>query len=577
MKQVFSFIVVTILGASSTFAAQSIDDALNDLTKLNPVEPVKAYQKIQELKTRWPEFTSNEQKARFFIYSGYHYLLKSEHKVALAQLKETLNLDGIPVKYKLSAYNLLSQIELNLKNYGQSFEYLFKAVNILDSEENTENHFSFYHSTANLFLDIEAWPEALEYSEFALTIARKEKNKVDECYALAQIDEIKLNQNTQINLTKNLNKIIEYCTDINANLVLANLHKNLAKSYMQKKQLSLALDNFNKSKSYLLKTPYLPEELEVLLYLAKLDFQNKAFGDSITKLDELISSAKDMPLSKVKNEALYLKAKIHLQLGEYSKSANYMDQAYQLNTTIQKDLASRNLAYQQVKHSKYESEAQVKMLDHENQLLKLNSEVQEQSKRTYQLFSIIAALFVALVTLMMLRMKKQKEQYRELSRKDSLTGIFSRRYVLHLAADVHSNSLSTKKSFSVIIFDLDYFKSINDKYGHAIGDWVLKSVAQKVSEQIREGDIFGRLGGEEFILILPDTLKKSAERLAMRCLDSFATIEHDNFDKGFNISASFGIATFTQAEDLETLIQSADDAMYKAKQMGRNQVFSFAQ
>ncbi len=563
------------MSTSSVLANPSIEDALDEIRVLNPTNPEQAYKKIQHLKSLLPEFDSNEQKARLFLYSGYYYSLKLDYESSVVEFKKILEMDNLGAKSRMAAYNLLSQTELNLQNYNQAFEYLYSAIAILEDSPGIETSFNFYHSAANLFQNIEAWPEAFKYSELAMKIASDKEDKKDQCYAKAQNSSILWNQNNDVDLTQAINADLDYCKDIGANLVLANLHKTLGKNLLYKKEYREAKLNLELANNFLEQTPYLPEEIDVLLYLAKIDFENKEYDSTATKLEQIIHKTKELPLSAIRQQALYLQAQVSSNLGNESAAIKLYEQAYKQNQAIQKDLASRNLAYQQVKHSQLENEVQVKILDQENQLLKLNSEVEKNSKQLYQLLSVGAAFLIGLVLLLTFKFKKQKERYQELSRKDGLTGIFSRRYVLQRAKDLHESATRNSDKYSLVAFDLDYFKSINDRYGHAVGDWVLKQVAAKVTAEIREQDIFGRLGGEEFIVVLPNTAKENAEVFASRCLESFKSISHPSFKEQFAITASFGVASYPQLKSLEDLLQSADDAMYKAKQMGRNQVFSF--
>ncbi|MRX28601.1 diguanylate cyclase [Kangiella sp. HZ709] len=563
------------MSVSSVLAKPSIEEALDEIRALNPTNPEQAYNKIQQLKSLLPEFDSNEQKARLFLYSGYYYSLKLDYESSVVEFKKILEMDNLGAKSRMAAYNLLSQTELNLQNYNQAFEYLYSAIAILEDNPNIETSFNFYHSAANLFQNIKAWPEAFKYSELAMKIANDKEDQKDQCYAKAQKSSILWNQNNEVDLTQDIYADLDYCKDIGANLVLANLHKTLGKNLLYKKKYREAKLNLELANNFLEQTPYLPEEVDVLLYLAKIDFENRAFDLSSIKLKDIIKKTQELPLSAIRQQALYLQAQVSSNQGNESNAIKLYEQAYKQNQAIQKDLASRNLAYQQVKHSQLENEVQVKILDQENQLLKLNSEVEKKSKQLYQLFSVGAAFLIGLILLLTFKFKKQKERYQELSRKDGLTGIFSRRYVLQRAEDLHESATRNSDKYSLVAFDLDYFKSINDRYGHAIGDWVLKQVAEKVTAEIREQDIFGRLGGEEFIVVLPNTAKEHAEVFARRCLESFKSISHSSFKEQFAITASFGVASYPQLTSLEELLQSADDAMYKAKQMGRNQVFSF--
>lgn len=125
---------------------------------------------------------------------------------------------------------------------------------------------------------------------------------------------------------------------------------------------------------------------------------------------------------------------------------------------------------------------------------------------------------------------------------------------------------------SVIITDVDHFKRVNDELGHQEGDLVLKAIADVLKKNIREVDIVGRWGGEEFMIICPETELKNAEQLAEKLR---INIEQLELKSGVNITASFGVAGFSSKEIEKDLIQKADYALYRAKKKGRNRVERF--
>jgi len=169
-----------------------------------------------------------------------------------------------------------------------------------------------------------------------------------------------------------------------------------------------------------------------------------------------------------------------------------------------------------------------------------------------------------------IRKKKVVEgKLRKLAETDSLTGILNRRSFIQAAEREFARSARYKKPFSMILFDLDHFKKVNDTYGHARGDELLKSLARITEKNIRESDYFSRFGGEEFIVLMPETKKKNAQQAAEKLRGVFEKSQ-DILPGGF--TASFGVAESKSNQTLNELIRSADKAMYLAKQNGRNRV-----
>jgi diguanylate cyclase (GGDEF)-like protein len=159
---------------------------------------------------------------------------------------------------------------------------------------------------------------------------------------------------------------------------------------------------------------------------------------------------------------------------------------------------------------------------------------------------------------------------------DELTGLYNRRYLLAAVDGEVRRAERSNDRFCVLLLDIDHFKRINDTFGHLAGDHVLTLFSQAVSAQLRVIDCFGRYGGEEFVLLMPQTdlngATLAAERL--RCV-----IEQTNFDtvqSGTSISVSIGVAEFFDGESVAQLIARADLALYSAKNAGRNKVVTAA-
>ncbi|MFO1391508.1 MAG: sensor domain-containing diguanylate cyclase [Agitococcus sp.] len=171
--------------------------------------------------------------------------------------------------------------------------------------------------------------------------------------------------------------------------------------------------------------------------------------------------------------------------------------------------------------------------------------------------------------------KRLEDQLRHLATTDELTGLNNRRYFLQLSEQTLNRSRRYNEPFTLLMCDIDFFKHINDTFGHATGDLVLQKVAQTIKSSIRDSDIAGRIGGEEFAILLVQTpiLNRGyevAERLR-QAIESTAIILNDDQEVPLTISIG-AVEPVYPHETLPTLLQRADQLLYKAKRNGRNQV-----
>jgi two-component system cell cycle response regulator len=175
------------------------------------------------------------------------------------------------------------------------------------------------------------------------------------------------------------------------------------------------------------------------------------------------------------------------------------------------------------------------------------------------------------------RLRANYEQSLSMALTDSLTGLFNRRYLMvHLEKILNKNK-ETQKALCALILDIDHFKAINDTYGHQAGDDVLKAFAGRISQKLRSFDLVARLGGEEFVVILPDISQDMAFHVAERLR---ASISNEAFvistsKKPIDVTVSIGASMVQGGESLtvEDVLKRADDELYRAKETGRNRVY----
>ena len=169
-------------------------------------------------------------------------------------------------------------------------------------------------------------------------------------------------------------------------------------------------------------------------------------------------------------------------------------------------------------------------------------------------------------------LEQARDRAEHLARIDVLTGVSNRRYFEELATREFTRARRYQQPLSVVMFDIDLFKQVNDTYGHAAGDSVLKVVANIVNERIREIDFVARIGGEEFAILLPGVAAEQAIVTAERLRAGIASYHLDYQGQVVVVTASFGVTQYKDGDTLESIFKRCDDALYTAKENGRNRV-----
>jgi len=165
------------------------------------------------------------------------------------------------------------------------------------------------------------------------------------------------------------------------------------------------------------------------------------------------------------------------------------------------------------------------------------------------------------------------QRVQELAITDSLTSVFTRKHFMERFQQEIDYSGKYGYPLSFLMVDIDYFKSYNDRYGHLVGDAILRAIAKMIKDNLRQVDLLCRYGGEEFAIILTNTDKEGAKLAAERIRQSIEAALIHVYDEDLKVTVSVGIAVYpTAAEDGPVLIEAADNALYKAKESGRNRV-----
>ena len=187
------------------------------------------------------------------------------------------------------------------------------------------------------------------------------------------------------------------------------------------------------------------------------------------------------------------------------------------------------------------------------------------------LTALISFIISLMVFILLAKAKRKEDMVLELARHDTLTGIYNRYGMKDILEQRVGEFERFRRDLSIVFFDIDYFKLINDTYGHDKGDYILKTLSTLVDNCIRKSDIFARWGGEEFVIILPETSILEATLLAEKLRRS---IEEYDFELKNSLTCSFGVTQLKEGECQDTIMKRADEFLYRAKELGRNRIIN---
>jgi len=261
-------------------------------------------------------------------------------------------------------------------------------------------------------------------------------------------------------------------------------------------------------------------------------------------------------------------------LGRHADALAHFKLYSELQTGLQ-----RKMQFQQNQLAAYEHEVRTREL--ENSQLRDEAEAQreqvamlERVRNWQRAALLLGLLLIAVLVLMVVHQRRHSLQMRTLAMTDPLTGTASRIDIEKTADRALARMARSGAPMSVLALDLDYFKAVNDRYGHTAGDAVLRAAAATWQAQLRDYDALGRMGGEEFLVVCADTSLATAHTVAERLLEATRALRLPEIDPQLLVRVSIGVAEARKDETRDALFARADEALYRAKSLGRDRVES---
>lgn len=332
---------------------------------------------------------------------------------------------------------------------------------------------------------------------------------------------------------------------------------------------------------YLNATDTLRDRESIRYYISKYNYLkanekllNEKYDEAIALVTPEITSLQEIPRLYRSEIALYLVAsKAHFGLGDYKNAyltlLDYQNRFNDFSADEQVD----NLERQQMLFNLEKLKAENQNLSWNNVLQTLEIKTNEQKVEYLNVLVVVGIAATVLASIVALWINRRRIRWGKIANTDSLTGLFNRRYFSTRLEQVQKEMAGGEYPVSCLLLDIDYFKKVNDTYGHVVGDKVLVGVAELFKNNLRRDDICSRVGGEEFMLLLPNSQLDQAEVIAddLRIRISELTFE-DEKGEPFRVTASFGVSEVNEKQSLSDLYSAVDKLLYRAKQNGRNRV-----
>ena len=507
----------------------------------------------------------------FKLLKGYQYSLSSDYKAAKTHLESMLeNVTNEDILIRVKA--LLVNLQAVTQDYKSAFTYLEDISRTLKNIKNARSREHALSVLAYSYNQLEEFDTAKFYSELLIESALSDRAK---CHAQYHLLSSYLGAERKQEFTDLVDSSVEFCINLNE-FLFANLIRAKKLEYFYQEEMYEVAENYYESyKTEVDKIGYPVLTAGTLSIIAKIKLNLNKFDEASPIAHNALKNLNKSDFTLALQDTLYVLYRIYEYKQDYQNALSYYSNYSQAKQAISDNRFAQQQAYYTVRAEVEVKNQRIELLNKDNELLFIQKNVIEEEVRQTRIMLSVLAVVLSIALYLAYKGITGRRRFKKIAEFDQLTGISNRYHFNIQAALALDYSEKNKQPAAVVLFDLDHFKQINDNYGHAAGDWALQAVVATCRNFMRNNDVFGRIGGEEFAVVLPGCKTDKAALLAEICRDAIASIDTAECGTAFPLTASFGVSgSDTSGYQLKQLLADADKAMYRAKDGGRNQVFS---
>ncbi|MCT6699218.1 GGDEF domain-containing protein [Rheinheimera sp. 4Y26] len=518
-----------------------------------------------------PEKLPPAMLSYYYYLKAYHAAYSGDYDNGIINYKKSIAAsDDSLLNYR--ARISLANIYGVKRNAGLTMEYLIPALEESERVKDKEHKHNGLLVAAIVYSQFGLHQQALEVTSALLK--DEPANRVL-CYALAVKHESEHYQNTSAD-EQTINSDALRCRDAGQLLPSVAISSYVIYKNLKNKEFQKAKEKITNLMPDVEKTNYKIYISEYTYLLGAAQYGLDDYASAETQLKKSIEMNSRAGKTRPVIDSLLLLSNIKEKQKQFSEALHYYKRYSEAEKYYNEDLSSQKISFQLAKLQLFNKNQQIELLEKNNSLLKLEGELTATEAAKNRLFIILLVICLFSISYFTIKTLRSRKMYRTLAENDNLTGISNRYHFTQKMKLCIEQSSKSNQVDSFIIFDLDLFKQINDTYGHLTGDWVLEAVVHHCKQFVRNVDIFGRIGGEEFAVYMPACTAEKAALFAEILRDAISIIDCSGSGHPISITASFGVtSTDRSGYELRQLFRDADLALYKSKDSGRNRVTVF--
>ncbi len=560
------------LAAVSDSHQSQLDALLAQADEQRSAAPQRYHELISQLTLAKAEMTGAQRSYLDFL-QAYQLAYSGKHLQAEMLLSELITVRH-PVLIRFRAAYTLANIQMLRRQFVDAFSSLSQAMALLSDIDDAKWRNQGLLSAANSYAAAGLYTESVDYLE---QLDSSILSGRDRCLSM----HISLQQRQHLQrplLTAEMDEAIDVCRQAGEQMMALWVTLQKAALLRQNGEAAEALQLTGQYKADIIATGYQPLLLDLYQLSAQLSADLGQQAGANDALALLFAAAENLPFSTALVNGLKLKASLAATAGDYADAYQWHQRYAEAERAMRDERTAQLVAYQLAKGELLKKNQQLALMKEEFRVIELENQLRQQQANRDSLYIGLLALASLLLIYISVRLLHRHRYYKQNAERDKLTGIHNRHFFDMQLQKQLNHCKQQHKPLGVIVFDLDQFKQINDQYGHLIGDQVLQATADICRHFIRSQDIFGRIGGEEFAIALPDCQPDKVLMLAEICRDALEQLDCSHIASGLQLTASFGVS-YSQISGYRAseMMRHADQALYLAKYNGRNRVESYEQ
>lgn len=549
-------------------ANQRIETELKRAEALNVTAPVsEGWNVIRSLLAEVDKATP-QQRARIRLLAVRNLALQGKVDEATAMARRLAEQTEYP-DFRLSALRILANLEMNAGRFEAAFLLLNQALDLLETVDSPSEAVTVYGLASQFHVEAGDGERAVELALKTLHKARMTGDVRRECTALSRLSMAYQAAERMAEAQDSARRALPLCRDSDDPVALGVI-------LLQTADLSLTAGELERAETLLdealisYSDSFLIGQMETRLLLAKLELLRNRPEAAIEQVKVVLPVARERDRTALLEAAYGHLATAARQLGNLEDALEYTQLNMQARETQLKRISSLRLAFAQVQFNLRTREQELALVREQARVIELENQAQRQRESQREVLLVVGVVMLVLLLAWLVRVLRQRSYFHHLSEVDGLTGLYNHSRFFGRAEELIELARERRRPVILVLADVDHFKEVNDQYGHQVGDEVLRNTSRLISDQMGDGILVGRIGGEEFAICMPDHTLQQAESRVNALRRRLATCTRRENDP--KISLSFGIGAVRPGESMIELRSRVDQALYRAKHEGRDRV-----